>query len=294
MLIAATLAQQARKPARLNCRVRAFTLIELLVVIATIAILAPLLLPALSSAKLKAENITCKGNLRQIAFGSQLYADDCGKYVPPGWSTLLKPYVRCDWPTYNGSNPDPAQSTFVGRSGTYACPGYNRIPGMYGSAPPDLSQVLYGCYGYNIHGTDLYPGAHPGNTFGPLFGLSQAPESQVIKPADMVAFGDAGLMSSSWSEWSQNVNAGITFLSLSLLDRALRPLDAAATADDMRRSEVYKRRHTGRVNIVFCDGHTEYGRTERFFDVRPNETAARRWNRDNKPHVDLLRVSEDF
>lgn len=68
---------------------RAFSLIELLVVVAIIAILASLLLPALSGAKERANRIQCLGNTRQFGLAAILYGQDNREMVPQhtigGW-----------------------------------------------------------------------------------------------------------------------------------------------------------------------------------------------------------------
>jgi prepilin-type N-terminal cleavage/methylation domain-containing protein len=151
----------------------AFTLIELLVVIAIIAILAALLLPALSRAKMTAQRTTCLNNLKQINLAVVMYAGDFQDVLPTAPDLTADDATNdFDW-FYKG-----LVKSYVGLKGTsspqdtvFACPADTFAPGNDGWQPVSLHNEPdsdYQSYAYNgVNGMSSPPPLLPGQTAAP-------------------------------------------------------------------------------------------------------------------------------
>jgi prepilin-type processing-associated H-X9-DG protein len=241
-----------------------------LVVIAILAILASLLLPALTRGKAAALTTECRGNLRDIGLSLRMCLDESNLYPTAsdwrqlGYNDAYGFLMMNDW-----------KETLIPYMGVQGGAWAHNLATMRKLRCPQIVRKDdnargNGQYACNASGTAKFQAAANLGLGGYMNGkLCPTAENRIRMPVSMIAAGDVAPGASL--ELPPGFSIRKTFDSSGHFDVC-----------SANRSRWPGTGHNGQANMVFCDGHVESARQANW--VSSAESARRRWNNDHEPH----------
>ena len=255
-------------------------------VIAIIGILAALLLPALSRAKAAAKRIDCANNLRQIALASHLYASDYEDYLPP--IVAHPPYLALGFHNMEEAIQRMGRTEyFLGKgawhrllweeyldknTNVFQCAGnlpqLQRIVRRAGIDTRGAINFAYGANQWVIVSQRFLPWVNPERP--PIFATDfySRKMAEIGSPSDCLAFGDRP----GW----YTLNSNLRFVGRWSTRNSIAP--KPFSEDDY--TFWISRRHAGRANMAFLDGHVEHGSLRDW--TLPVSAVWNRWHHRNR------------
>ena len=237
---------------------RSFTLIELLVVIAIIAILAAMLLPALSRAKAKAKGIQCASNLRQVGLAFTLYADDYRQQLPSLSNSTWPP-----GPTLPAGQP--LKWWFQILSEAKYIPSVTQSNNVWrcpAVVDADIEAGVTSYFGVAWEGYGPVEGTIIRYAIDPATGtaLGSRKLTELRRPSQLWLMGDTGVPKSNG--WPDKLPTGGYYTEITT--KAPDPVNGWVSVKKQPAC-----RHDQRASFSFCDGHVERWKWQ---DLRDNKS----------------------